>query len=178
MLTRSLMPERRIEFEDLLVQHQEDFEMLRDYRCERYATRLRELARCIHVQDCVEDRVISQLASDYADRTWPTAGERFAKSEPGELTASAGVPAPRSVWEEDAALLKGLLKQLHMQPTLAMAMNLYTASLCRHAGMSACEESAVAQRSALPAGKTLGDLLVLFLYSNDDPLMETAEAEA
>ena len=47
-----------------------------------------------------------------------------------------------------------------------MAMTLYTATLCRHAGMSACEESNVAQRMALPEGKSLGDLLVAFVYGD------------
>lgn len=32
--------------------------------------------------------------------------------------------------------------------------------------MSACEESNVAQRMALPEGKSLGDLLVAFVYGD------------
>ena len=148
--------------------------MLRDYRCARYAVRLKELAHFVRLPHCLDDRVVLSLASDYADRTMPTLGERFAKSEPGELTAAAGRPAPLSVWEEDAALLKGLLEHYHIRPTIDMAMTLYTASLCRHAGMSRCEESDVAQRMALPEGKTLGDLLVAFVYGGESPI----EAEA
>lgn len=148
--------------------------MLRDYRCARYAVRLKELAHFVRLPHCLDDRVVSSLASDYANRTMPTLGERFAQSEPGELTAAAGSPAPKSVWEEDAALLKGLLKHYHIRPTMDMALTLYTASLCRHAGMSKCEESDVAQRVALPEGKSLGDLLVAFVYGGEGVL----EAEA
>lgn len=140
--------------------------MLRDYRCARYAVRLKELAHFVRLPRCLDDRVVSSLASDYADRTMPTLGERFAKSESGELTAASGDPAPTSVWEEDAALLKGLLDHYNVRPTMDMAMTLYTATLCRHAGMSACEESNVAQRMALPEGKSLGDLLVAFVYGD------------
>lgn len=148
--------------------------MLWDHRCARYEARLKELAKSVCLAGGLDQALIHAVASRYADDTQPTLEERFARSEPGELVPAAGAPAPASVWEEDAALVRRLLDVIDMRPTPAMALRLYTASLCRHAGMSVCEESSVAQRRALPEGKCLGDLMTDFL-SAEDPLYE-AEA--
>lgn len=145
--------------------------MLRDHRCARYEARLNELAKSVCLAGALDQAQIHSIACRYADDTQPTLGERFARSEPGELVPAAGEPAPSSVWEEDAALLRGLLDLLKMRPTPAMVLRLYTATLCRHAGMSVCKESSVAQRRALPEGKSLGDLMSDFL-AVEDPLQE------
>ena len=150
--------------------------MLREYRCHRYAVRIMEIARVLHVEENVETSLARQIAKDYMNRTAPTPGECFARPDhvPAVLTSSMG-PAPKSVWEEDEILAKDLLGRLGVTPTVEMGMALYTATLCRHAGMSGCEESKVAQRSALPVGKSLGDLLVGFV-EEEDPLELVAEA--
>lgn len=135
-----------------------------------------EIARVLHVAESVEAALAKQIAKDYMNRTAPTPGECFARPDhiPAVLTSAMG-PAPLSVWEEDETLAKDLLGHLGVSPTVEMGMALYTATLCRHAGMSDCEESRVAQRRALPDGKTLGDLLVGFV-EEEDPLEIVAEA--
>ena len=150
--------------------------MLRDYRCHRYATRIMEIARVLHVAESVETSLARQIAQDYMSRTAPTPGECFARPDhiPAVLTSTMG-PAPLSVWEEDETLAKDLLDRLGVAPTMEMGMALYTATLCRHAGMSDCEESRVAQRRALPDGMSLGDLLVGFV-EDEDPLEVVAQA--
>lgn len=151
--------------------------MLSEYRCHRYAVRIMEIARVLRIAENVETSLARQIAKDYMNRTAPTPGECFARPDhvPAVLTSAMG-PAPQTVWEEDEILAKDLLGRLGLTPTMEMGVALYTATLCRHAGMSDCEESRVAQRRALPDGKSLGDLLIGFVEDEDDPLEIVAEA--
>lgn len=139
--------------------------MLREFRCRRYARRLKELVRCTPVDPLLlTEGEYETLARRYADETCPTPDECLSPENGLPVVKHTGLhPAPESVWEEDAALLLILLNYLHLRPSMEMGLALYTASLCRKAGLSDCSE-AESEREALPDGATLGDLLIAFVF--------------
>ncbi len=146
--------------------------MLRDYRCGRYVARLKELSRVVSLPVVPEEGAYRALAEAYADRTEPTPGEFFAQVDPYPYLLTDDVaPAPRTIWEEDAALLADLLEHLRVRPTMEMDVQLYCDALERNAGLSVCADDAETARPALPAGKSLGDLVVDFVLPAPDPLV-------
>ena len=142
--------------------------LLRDYRCRRYARRLKELVRCARIDPLLlTEGEYDGLARRYADETCPTPAECLSPGNRLPVVIHSGLnPAPASVWEEDAALFFILLRPLHLRPTVEMGLALYTASLCRKAGLSVCPEPD-SERDALPEGATLGDLLVEFMFPHE-----------
>ncbi len=142
--------------------------MLRDYRCRRYATRLKELVRCTPVDPLlVTEGEVASLASRYADTTCPTPAECLVQQERATVCLFSELqPAPQTLWEEDAALLTILLDHFNLRPNMEIGLALYTATLCRSAGLSAITEPDHLARDVLPKGASLGDLIVRFVFDD------------
>lgn len=144
--------------------------MLRDYRVKRYMRRLHELTACLRsksVQLTAQD--LERLAGEYADSTMPTAAECLAIEPPEQYgIASMDWPAPQTLWDEDAALMRLLLRHLHRRPDMTLGVALYSAVLCRYFGMSSCTDPEPLRRPAFPPGAALGDLLVDFVLDDED----------
>ena len=140
--------------------------MLREYRCRRYATRLKELVRCTPVDPLlVTEGEVASLASRYADTTCPTPAECLIQKERAAVCLFSQLqPAPKTLWEEDAALLMILLDHFNVRPNMEIGLALYTATLCRSAGLSALTEPSHLEREILPQGASLGDLIVRFVF--------------
>ena len=139
--------------------------MLRDYRCRRYAARLMELVRCTPVDPLlVTEGDVACLAGRYADAVCPTPAECLVQKDRSPVCLFSHLrPAPETLWEEDAALLTLLLDYLNVRPNMEIGLALYTATLCRSAGLSVLTEPTPVEREALPEGASLCDLIVRFV---------------
>ena len=146
--------------------------MLRANRCRRYAARLKELVHCTPVDPLLlTEGEVTDLACCYADRTRPTSAECLLHDDRSQVCLFSSLePAPETIWDEDRALLTLLLEHFDLRPNMEIGLALYTASLCRSAGLSECTETEGYERPALPEGADLGDLLVAFMYpENENP---------